>query len=178
MAYVSIHAAQAGCDQIAEYQIFELRGFNSRSPSGLRLYNSPVQQLERLFQFTQPKRAATKLMAQARAKGKVSIHAAQAGCDAEDSTVFLGALSFNSRSPSGLRPVVSATISRSSSFQFTQPKRAATLGLVLLPAALRCFNSRSPSGLRHPVGFILRSQRLFQFTQPKRAATRYSSGLY
>ena len=63
----------------------EYRGFNSRSPSGLRLSGSP----------------------EAAAAKPVSIHAAQAGCDAHTHT----------------------TITTTARFQFTQPKRAATFAL-------------------------------------------------
>ena len=77
---------------------------------------------------------------------------------------------FNSRSPSGLRHFHASTNSRPSQFQFTQPKRAATLWDSILrnvfavsihAAQAGCdsrtpiksklassFNSRSPSGLR------------------------------
>ena len=56
---VSIHAAQAGCDQVR------------------RAYHPT----KRAFQFTQPKRAATGEYLTAALSFTVSIHAAQAGCD-------------------------------------------------------------------------------------------------
>ena len=134
---------------LSRWAIFNLKSFNSRSPSGLRHsqgYDSTIDTY-------------------------VSIHAAQAGCDAELYLTLDVAKSFNSRSPSGLRlsldlssKLVFSFNSRSPSglrlypralyigshtFQFTQPKRAAT-----------CIWSakRNASGT-------------FQFTQPKRAAT-------
>ena len=57
---VSIHAAQAGCDTLQTTIRTLNAGFNSRSPSGLRQYLSLISSTEREFQFTQPKRAATK----------------------------------------------------------------------------------------------------------------------
>ena len=78
-----------------------------------------------MFQFTQPKRAATSMLLAQPKDGYVSIHAAQAGCDFFPSFTTLDIIvsihaaqagcdfnkvslsliisSFNSRSPSGLR---------------------------------------------------------------------------
>ena len=103
----------------------------------------------------------------------VSIHAAQAGCDGQTVTVTSTLISFNSRSPSGLRLPRWLHLELSNTFQFTQPKRAATMPLVtgqnlftvsIHAAQAGCdlsytartalstrFNSRSPSGLRPPV---------------------------
>ena len=56
-----------------------------------------------MFQFTQPKRAATQSTLGLKHGGHVSIHAAQAGCDHD---IFFRSIvlnRFNSRSPSGLR---------------------------------------------------------------------------
>ena len=80
-------------------------GFNSRSPSGLRRGRQQWRHLQL----------------------DVSIHAAQAGCDKS-----------------------SAASSRSTTtFQFTQPKRAATRKSLFCLSEIGGFNSRSPSGLRH-----------------------------
>ena len=147
---VSIHAAQASCDGAAAsvassligfqftqpkraatwacrlHNIF--RGFNSRSPSGLRQYFAAYCATHTVsihaaqagcdkklacplylntFQFTQPKRAATWFYRAFLGFGGVSIHAAQAGCD------------FVLRCPAIVCYM----------FQFTQPKRAATSGM-------------------------------------------------
>ena len=130
---VSIHAAQAGCDLCPLLPRGEWAGFNSRSPSGLRpaskhlrtsqtcfnsrspsgLRRNPTEmaKIAGLFQFTQPKRAAT--------------------CRPRWVLCLLG--SFNSRSPSGLRPQQHSHPSSASLFQFTQPKRAATEQVQSLP---------------------------------------------
>ena len=101
---------------------------------------------------------------------------------------------FNSRSPSGLRQKRIFLVVRKSTFQFTQPKRAAThvgakctwrsgvsihaaqagcdVFLAILVDVGKCFNSRSPSGLRLSSIRTLCILTMFQFTQPKRAATR------
>ena len=80
---VSIHAAQAGCDAVACGRGAQSRCFNSRSPSGLRLIIAFDCRCNVMFQFTQPKRAATLDEVGSRASGEVSIHAAQAGCDCQ-----------------------------------------------------------------------------------------------
>ena len=57
-------------------------------------------------------------------------------------------LGFNSRSPSGLRHIITGSLTVNPKFQFTQPKRAAT-GEKIESLKMRMgFNSRSPSGLR------------------------------
>ena len=124
---VSIHAAQAGCD----YFLYSRCKTNNK------------------FQFTQLKRAATgksKCMCTATL---VSIHAAQAGCDLLGCLIgCVASYCFNSRSPSGLRPEFWSVRESAWTFQFTQPKWAATLRRSAHNFYLYCFNSRSPSGLR------------------------------
>ena len=103
---VSIHAAQAGCDE----------------------KQKSVDTHILMFQFTQPKRAATSIPRLSPSKTKVSIHAAQAGCDldTEEKTHPLRRFQFT-------QPKRAATHLEVSSyecplvFQFTQPKRAATV---------------------------------------------------
>ena len=102
------------------------------------------------FQFTQPKRAATGVLNSFQILTSVSIHAAQAGCDLARTPIEVVRTcfnsrspsglrriqgrgeqhlhrGFNSRSPSGLRPGFTARSLVSVVFQFTQPKRAATI---------------------------------------------------
>ena len=103
---VSIHAAQAGCDVGAKCARRSGKRFNSRSPSGLRLNLDP----KNVAAIT------------------VSIHAAQAGCDKRILRRVQCVVRFNSRSPSGLRQKATAIYLFAPEFQFTQPKRAATVG--------------------------------------------------
>ena len=88
---------------------------------------------------------------------RVSIHAAQAGCDYRNNVIPLQCNRFNSRSPSGLRQAKRKDVSAIDPFQFTQPKRAATI-LTKMQTKLS----------------------EFQFTQPKRAATHgaYDSRIF
>ena len=144
--------------------------FNSRSPSGLRQAPFNVAGIDLMFQFTQPKRAATTDGAGTGAWEWVSIHAAQVGCDAGDEVALSDisvsihaaqagcdisihkpwcvALGFNSRSPSGLRLSHRTRNESQPMFQFTQPKRAATSTYFTGLLEQLGFNSRSPSGLR------------------------------
>ena len=122
---VSIHAAQTGCDSHFVRAASAQNGFNSRSPSGLR------------------QEIGVSLIPQ-----YVSIHAAQASCDLVLPRVPWFRWCFNSRSPSGLRPSSRRVTNPQWPFQFTQPKRAATLFFDVLQLFAICFNSRSPSELR------------------------------
>ena len=99
------------------------------------------------------------------------IHAAQAGCDKQRDIVVSQTLRFNSRSPSGLRHPAGPQTSFVATFQFTQPKRAATVkqygdcanhDVSIHAAQAGCDQVRRAY---HP------TKRAFQFTQPKRAAT-------
>ena len=83
------------------------------------------------FQSTQPKRAATETMLDYAGTTRISIHAAQEGCDPPVPPCPPFLINFNPRSPRGLRP---------------RP---------ITNAPGKCyFNPRSPRGLRH---FIFRS---------------------
>ena len=126
----------------------QLISIDSRSPSGLRLTKLQNGDQDVKFQFTQPKRAATWASGLRPSSSRVSIHAAQAGCDLCFLQFCSGATSFNSRSPSGLRRASCGAHRHHIQFQFTQPKRAAT--------------GRNREEL---------ADLMFQFTQPKRAAT-------
>ena len=123
---VSIHAAQAGCDGAAASVASSLIG----------------------FQFTQPKRAATR-----------------------NWRVPYTSIRFNSRSPSELRPGFTARSLVSVVFQFTQPKRAATI----IEESYQPTVTVSIHAAQAGCDFVLRCPAIvcymFQFTQPKRAAT-------
>ena len=58
---ISIHAAQEGCDRSAWAVSIIKCYFNPRSPRGLRLQASIRTYYAKIFQSTQPKRAATKI---------------------------------------------------------------------------------------------------------------------
>ena len=102
--YISIHAAQEGCDsacllrthQVALFQstqpkraatsiaaiyLLQESDFNPRSPRGLRHKKRTSYPPALRFQSTQPKRAATMIAAPSLFQRIISIHAAQEGCD-------------------------------------------------------------------------------------------------
>ena len=149
--------------------------------------------LKRSFQSTQPKRAATNRGVQQIIDSDISIHAAQEGCDYSGNSCECRLIDFNPRSPRGLRQSSISSSVKSSSFQSTQPKRAATtvnkpfdyIKLISIHAAqegcdgkclktcplLKDFNPRSPRGLRPTFDGVYLKNSIFQSTQPKRAAT-------
>ena len=168
--YVSIHAAQAGCDKLEWIVLQSYISFNSRSPSGLR----QGQMYHAKFLIV------------------VSIHAAQAGCDQitaiqprnpscfnsrSPSGLRHGLLQphrvggrFNSRSPSGLRLTDNSVFSKGE-FQFTQPKRAATTERDSLQAKVTVSIHAAQAGCDKVTLLPYHQDFMFQFTQPKRAAT-------
>ena len=125
------------------------RDFNPRSPCGLR-HNSPYmpircrifqstqpmraatvsagnKRLRSLFQSTQPMRAATTGYSVENISSFISIHAAHAGCDRSRNFPLPAVQYFNPRSPCGLRLDSYLSLSRCREvFQSTQPMRAAT----------------------------------------------------
>ena len=128
---VSIHAPREGCDLFVEeanrgYKAFQfthpgrgatywykgvndvLRGFNSRTPGGVRLISAvPMHWQE-----------------------GVSIHAPREGCDSWTSTSSSTIRSFNSRTPGGVRRTSVFFVNWvEAEFQFTHPGRGATVQL-------------------------------------------------
>ena len=123
-----------------------------------------------MFQFTQPKRAATQCQSVSPSYRQVSIHAAQAGCDKDllryqqtqasfnsrspsglrlDTTPRgIAPFSFNSRSPSGLRRPFSSLNSRPCCVSIHAAQAGCDFACRICTTSTVCFNSRSPSGLR------------------------------
>ena len=81
-AKISIHAAQEGCDNqcALDYGITVIISIHAAQEgcdsAGLKLVINGTG-----FQSTQPKRAATFIVADAKVNPYISIHAAQEGCD-------------------------------------------------------------------------------------------------
>ena len=127
---------------------FQSMSFNSRSPSGLRPSRWLYQWAAREFQFTQPKRAATGGLFDVSPVFRVSIHAAQAGCD--------NRVSYQSKVHRVSIHAAQAGCDRSFFYHltifFSVSIHAAQAGcdnsfrVQCFPDL--CFNSRSPSGLR------------------------------
>ena len=103
---ISIHAAQEGCDFFVAH--LTARGGISihAAQEGCDLYwQATAKYRVGIFQSTQPKRAATEILALKYHNIMISIHAAQEGCDSS----------------------VNCCTNAPEAFQSTQPKRAATL---------------------------------------------------
>ena len=169
---VSIHAPRVGCDffTISVSNLF--RGFNSRTPCGVRLtvdahqgceptvsihaprvgcdIDTLLQSLIKLtFQFTHPVWGATYRLELLLDRETVSIHAPRVGCDILTIKRYRLMARFNSRTPCGVRHGISSPISK-----------------------LDRFNSRTPCGVRLIYIHITIKITAFQFTHPVWGATR------
>ena len=113
-AEVSIHALLAECDQLKNLKVKLKKGFNPRTPCGVRLYK--VHHLD-----------GTCI---------VSIHALLAECDFSSADSYSRLFSFNPRTPCGVRPWPSAGCWRSWGFQSTHSLRSATMAVRRLLAFL------------------------------------------
>ena len=100
---VSIHAPQEGCDCESFISLAYERGFNSRTPGGVRPSNSQKRFARVLFQFTHPRRGATRVRSLVILTTIVSIHAPQEGCDRFRELRCRWDKRFNSRTPGGVR---------------------------------------------------------------------------
>ena len=129
---------------------------------------------------------------------KVSIHAPRVGCDEKTIRHIIIPLSFNSRTPCGVRLIVLVLYSMMFTFQFTHPVWGATDSVSFMPnsevvsihaprvgcdredavddAHDRRFNSRTPCGVRLDSRYVDQLRPEFQFTHPVWGATRRSSG--
>ena len=102
-----------------------------------------------LFQFTHPGRGAT-----------------GGGHDLRNIN-----LSFNSRTPGGVRHRFNPFRLLAYQFQFTHPGRGATYKENISGESSYSFNSRTPGGVRRLMEVELRLHSEFQFTHPGRGAT-------
>ena len=149
----------------------DIASFNSRTPGGVRL--------------TECERFIIKLC--------VSIHAPQEGCDRRTRVQRCLVSSFNSRTPGGVRHDRLAIARLPRKFQFTHPRRGATVRAASPPeipnvsihapqegcdalgrprcSCHRGFNSRTPGGVRPEIYARQVFKTEFQFTHPRRGAT-------
>ena len=79
-----------------------------------------------MFQFTHPGRGATQFFQLGDVEVAVSIHAPREGCDCAPVVAFADTISFNSRTPGGVRLPLSMMSRAPLLFQFTHPGRGAT----------------------------------------------------
>ena len=125
---VSIHAAQAGCDLHSSCSSSLIYGcFNSRSPSGLRRGWSISSRRRRLVSIHAAQAGCDIAYIHKTGVGYVSIHAAQAGCDEQVQSLPLHPRVSIHAAQAGCDRLACASWGCFWLFQFTQPKRAATL---------------------------------------------------
>ena len=123
----------------------------------------------------------------------VSIHAPREGCDRKECSASRLQSRFNSRTPGGVRLIVSRKSKDGKVFQFTHPGRGATVHSPCMlyhscsfnsrtPGGVRrlrisfkrgngSFNSRTPGGVRRCRNVSSSVRAEFQFTHPGRGAT-------
>ena len=102
------------------------KSFNPRTPCGVRL-RFPFQQLHALwFQSTHSLRSATYHIPPVIRQELVSIHALLAECDPSTKSIYHSMISFNPRTPCGVRRTWMRTTSLYMEFQSTHSLRSAT----------------------------------------------------
>ena len=171
-AFISIHAAQEGCDLPVFQKVLSRRYFNPRSPRGLRPPPPYCYNELRKISIHAAQEGCDAGSFISYNKTNISIHAAQEGCDrkghggsrAPDISIH-AAQEGCDRRKEALEIAIKISIHAAqegcdqgphifiiiyAGFQSTQPKRAAT-------RSADCIKTK---------------QTLFQSTQPKRAATR------
>ena len=122
---VSIHALLAECDIFWIQLVNVPRGFNPRTPCGVRLETLAPMTPTPQFQSTHSLRSATYGPLDMETFLRVSIHALLAECDATGRESETVSASFNPRTPCGVR--------------------LASFGIVNVPCG---FNPRTPCGVR------------------------------
>ena len=100
---VSIHALLAECDTMVSHAVRVVRGFNPRTPCGVRPFPAALHQWFLQFQSTHSLRSATYHFLMEDGNEKVSIHALLAECDATHPATRRRSWSFNPRTPCGVR---------------------------------------------------------------------------
>ena len=190
---VSIHALLAECDIFWIQLVNVPRGFNPRTPCGVRLETLAPMTPTPQFQSTHSLRSATYGPLDMETFLRVSIHALLAECDRFRHPIPRVVCGFNPRTPCGVRPFPPENIVRGTGFQSTHSLRSATqqggnrkqfrrvsIHALLAEcdrsarAGLRSqgsFNPRTPCGVRPwatPLNGLLA---LFQSTHSLRSAT-------
>ena len=97
---VSIHALLAECDALAPQTVYVKRGFNPRTPCGVRPVRQNYSGPDFQFQSTHSLRSATIISVSVQVKLMVSIHALLAECDcAQPYTLLLNKANHTLRQP-------------------------------------------------------------------------------
>ena len=105
----------------------------------------------------------------------VSIHAPREGCDGTRVSMMYLEVSFNSRTPGGVRPPTIGMLRLDDVVSIHAPREGCDSVQKISPRLLTCFNSRTPGGVRPEHTDSRSLGEMFQFTHPGRGATRTSS---
>ena len=156
---VSIHALLAECDSSEIVISWEGEGFNPRTPCGVRHMRPARPSTLRMFQSTHSLRSATITSRKLSQAATVSIHALLAECDSCPPGKLPPSLSFNPRTPCGVRQSLVWRRTGEAKFQSTHSLRSATL-ITRQPRPISYgFNPRTPCGVRPlsmsiPIGIV------------------------
>jgi len=101
-----------------------------------------------VFQSTHPGQGATCSLTDTRQYLGVSIHAPQAGCDQASSTGKNGTLSFNPRTPGGVRRMQVVQDEAFYVVSIHAPRVGCDLNPGVIQLKISCFNPRTPGGVR------------------------------
>ena len=168
---VSIHALLAECDLLLQKSKNILKSFNPRTPCGVRPTKSRRCPRRHGFQSTHSLRSATGQDNAGLHAGHVSIHALLAECDFGYSKAGIALISFNPRTPCGVRPFDCGGGLQRQGFNPRTPCGVRLIyGNVMVPAA--CFNPRTPCGVRQSSSDKPSCRIWFQSTHSLRSATR------
>ena len=106
---------------------------------------------------------------------RVSIHALLAECDSWIGRAYHFPLSFNPRTPCGVRQWARTFMEVITQFQSTHSLRSATGTCIADSPCLKSFNPRTPCGVRHAPSLISERLSKFQSTHSLRSATKLAS---
>ena len=166
------------------------RGFNSRTPGGVRPSPRELSAECLEFQFTHPGRGATSLGLISPILNSSFNSRTPGGVRRRQACLsLLRRRRFNSRTPGGVRPHTTytdldrywfqfthpgrgATVQGGDrnidpAFQFTHPGRGATYSARRSTTSCRSFNSRTPGGVRQPFGLIFNRSKYVSIHAPR-----------
>ena len=142
---VSIHALLAECDPVSRTIRETRRGFNPRTPCGVRHIPQSSAALPHQFQSTHSLRSATTYFKYDQPRLQVSIHALLAECDILHTRIHGQTTRFNPRTPCGVRPLDRVLPLGRPQFQSTHSLRSATMSI---PASMQDVAFQSTHSLR------------------------------
>ena len=135
--WVSIHALLAECDRKPDKLKPLKKGFNPRTPCGVRPFSSTVTISPPPFQSTHSLRSATFCSTYGLPMYDVSIHALLAECDPPPGFRPGEEPCFNPRTPCGVRRQKRIVTGRDMEFQSTHSLRSATA-----PNLIHCYSTK------------------------------------